>query len=377
MPVVFQVDSVTEGAAYTTRPTAAKSASRFCQDVPNQADRWNPFAETIEAYGGDFTTKPLVPLCDLHGFFAAAVAAFNGHRGLILKPDHFWQLIVEVASDHVYKNAEALRSRYVNHDGQTSIHVHRGDFHLGAPNGTNDWPSLFTQFSDAVKAVAKPEAYVAIVGEKFSTTTTLDWVARELGLMSTVRAYCNFSMSTMCGFPSITLLGEREDWVALRRCAAALSPFLMPEFAARWLPAVDACLAKFVEPFDGACDKLFWGSMVKYQSTQGSGADTYFTGWLNAFFPTREDPIAVWPHPTPSGFISWSSDERASGLRSRHYAARFTNVPVEVTDERDADGKAIKFVFKAGFVAASEDGVTGAIMPELGWAVLRAPSLAE
>src|ERR1700709_202016 len=49
----------------------------------------------------------------------------------------------------------------------------------------------------------------------FSTTTTTDEIVAAVVMTGTMQKYFSYEMELRCGIPSVTLLGEREDWEKL------------------------------------------------------------------------------------------------------------------------------------------------------------------
>ncbi len=72
-----------------------------------------------------------------HPVVAAAHRAFMDHRPLCLSPDIIWLMIIHGVANHINVNADALRSRFVRHEGKIQISVRRDDFVKGSPE--NPW----------------------------------------------------------------------------------------------------------------------------------------------------------------------------------------------------------------------------------------------
>jgi len=52
---------------------------------------------------------------------------------------------------------------------------------------------------------------------KFSTTTTTDTIVASVIMMSSMKKYFDFKFCLMCGLPSVTLEGKKEDWEDILR----------------------------------------------------------------------------------------------------------------------------------------------------------------
>ncbi len=66
-----------------------------------------------------------------HGFASAAISAYDLHLPLCVDVEAVKLTIVQQFGIHVNQNAEALRSKLVNHEGKNEIIVRRDDFVRG------------------------------------------------------------------------------------------------------------------------------------------------------------------------------------------------------------------------------------------------------
>jgi hypothetical protein len=109
--------------------------------------------------------------------------------------------------------------------------------------------------------------------------------------MDASKSFFRYGMTTCCGFPSVVLEGTINDWQILRQNAELLiASRCTDEFAQWWMPALIPLLEKFIEEYEKAengqaGDEPFWNSCVKRGGTQGSGAKTWFNGWINILYP--------------------------------------------------------------------------------------------
>ena len=83
---------------------------------------------------------------------------------------------------------------------------------------------------------------------------------------------------TLCGIPSITLLGEKSDYESLLARLGKLSTFGQePHTLSRLLTPI---LSHFVNVFDAPPVLEFWSKICHYMG--GSGGP-YISGWITAF----------------------------------------------------------------------------------------------
>ncbi len=206
---VNDVDLVTELSSYSQVTTWAESITKKRQ--PTQ-DRWA--LKSLDRQG--IVQKPsggleaaseaaILPGC---GLVYSVGLAYNTHYALTLSLDHLWLTIAHGVSQHVTANAEALRSQFVKHDGQKHIDVRVDHFVKG---GNNPWPELFQDFETQIREHV-PSDKMDMLACNFSTTTPVELAVSHVLTMATMSKYFTYGMTTMCGFPKITLEGNPEDW---------------------------------------------------------------------------------------------------------------------------------------------------------------------
>ncbi|MBC8138507.1 MAG: DUF4419 domain-containing protein, partial [Fibrella sp.] len=88
------------------------------------------FGDAVEAHSRG-TDALIEQYGTLHSFVDAALTAFNFHHPLVLSPDMIWLLIAQGFALHVNANAEAMRHRFVAHEGKKDILIFRDEFVKG------------------------------------------------------------------------------------------------------------------------------------------------------------------------------------------------------------------------------------------------------
>jgi hypothetical protein len=315
---------------------------------------------------------PLVSATDANALAQAAHDAFYRHQPLVLSPDTVWFSLAQGFAAHVGLNAEALRHRFVKHEGKMKLVVERGDFLIGQ---TNPWPEAFAAFSEQIAAhVGKMRDLVVA---DFSTTGPLERAASEVVLMDAFQAYFEYEMMCGCGIPSITLLGTPDDWRSVRRRAAMLSEFGLEWWTDALLPVLD----EIVRTAEGHVDTAFWRSFFRYQS--GSGPSE-LTGWILVLFPYLKtfegERTSLQANPYLGGWekglrvaenrTSWIRTPEGPGLHA--IASSLASAPVKLIDGRDGTAHPVRFV--AGLFGVTQDPRTLALAPEFGWAIVHDPS---
>jgi hypothetical protein len=199
--------------------------------------------------------------------------------------------------------------------------------------------------------------------------------------------YFSYSIHFRCGIPSITLLGEREDYIKILQRLDKLDEFGdEPVVFARLLRPV---LKQFVTAFDmmkegQPPDTDFWGKMCHYHAG-GSGPD-YIGGWLSAFCVWNRQgewqggDISRIDKPVPKS-KKLRSDQGLFGppplvLDSLRYPSVDTGeIPTgfcEVDVLVDDNGEEFDCVMVAGHVgnamsATDENGIMNTLRPQAEW----------
>jgi len=343
-----------------------------------------------------------------HGFIAAAISAFANHYPLALRPQHFWLMILQAIATHVELNAEELRSKWVAHEGKKELRVWRNHFRLGLPN---DWAGVIDNPEDGFLAQIGRNVVEGVMQDlqpAFGGTTADERIASAITVMDATKSFFSFKVMTYCGFPSVTLEGSLDDWRALRAHAEALvMKRCSAEFAKKWCAALLPLLDKFVAEYEAGhgpggldgeggplvlrlADEAFWNSMVKRGGTRGSGARTWFSGWINILFPYIEQRPNPWcvPYSPSNAYVQEGREGRVPPARSRysrptyepgHYGpgeygpecADFPKGLAEAPVTWDYFGVELPLKFRAGFVGATQDPETKTVSPRVGWYIVR------
>ncbi|KAI0379380.1 hypothetical protein F5Y04DRAFT_259635 [Hypomontagnella monticulosa] len=272
-----------------------------------------------------------------NGFVRAAYAAYSKHHHLKIRPEDVWFSILTQFSFYVNANAEELRSHFVAHGGQKELEVRDT-----ATIKSADFGKLAVWMTHRIEEnVVDPELRNWIMPD-FTTTTPADTVTAAVLMMGSMQKYFTYKMSLDCGMPSVTLLGEREDWVKIRRRLDYLPK--LGEEAAQFSILLIAVLDYFVRSFDEPNSpevRSFW-SRIAHESS-GSGP-FYLSGWITAFcFWSVEGECLYKP---PQGRVKLEGfDSRNPGcdldgtlfhkVNTDNIPDAFVSVPVKVDDNGD------------------------------------------
>jgi hypothetical protein len=341
-----------------------KRNQRLSQDLPEVAASHR--VEACSRYHGR-----LLEAVVYHPVVAAVHRAFMDHRPLCLSPDMIWLMIVQGVANHINANAEELRPRFVNHQGQINLEVRRDDFVKGSPE--NPWSEVFDEFSVQIRDHVGPK--IDLFLPAFSTTRPVERAAAEVVLLDAMQSYFEYQAYTGCGIPSITLEGAHEDWQALAMRAHGFRDSGLGS----WLDVLAPILDQFAKAAQGDVDQAFWRSLYKLNSQSGGPV---ITGWITAFFPylkdyrTRQatvrsrilsedqrDDLEEMLYPAGKPETGWATGPTIEYLPSSLSKAPFRWQYLD---------KTFAMEFLGGFVGVTQDEETLALRPEIGWAVREA-----
>jgi hypothetical protein len=290
-------------------------------------------------------------------------------------------MILQAAAKHVEQNAEEVRTKWVAHEGKKTLEVRCDEFGLGS---RNDWASVVAGKPDSFSLQIDKNIVDGLPMElspAFSETSSVENIALKITVMDITKSFFSFKCSTMCGFPSVIMEGTSEDWQLLRRSAEALiKNRCQPKFAETWCAALLPVLDLFVQEYilgiagEGEPNEQFWNSMCKRGGTSGSGARSWYNGWINIFFPYIKDRPNRYmvPYSSENGYVKEGRDGGRYGMGAppdvqgpdcSDFPGGLAAAPVVW----DYNGKEIDLKFKAGFVGAEQDQITGVVKPVIGW----------
>ncbi|KAK3313889.1 hypothetical protein B0H66DRAFT_567286 [Apodospora peruviana] len=266
-----------------------------------------------------------------NGFVHACIEAYNEHHNLVLRPEDVWFAILTQLSAYINANADALRSHFVSRSqGQKELHI---DVELDDPTLNHGEISFHMTklMSDSLK---DPDLRDWIL-PGFSTTEKPDQAVASIIFMGTMQRYFTYSWGTRCGIPSVTLLGEVEDWIEIaERCASRLGTGGFGSGPRTWYTSIlRLVLAGFVESFhepEGRAAQKFWKGIVDKHTPNGSGCVTY-SGWITAFCYWDEKGECLHGN-TDGGGGGRRRQRQTLELSRSEIPMGFTKVPVTLLD---------------------------------------------
>jgi len=238
------------------------------------------------------------------GFFSAILACYNNHWVLKTSPDDWWNVIVRNVAQAVDDKGEKaeIREYFVAHEGKKSI-----DIRVGPPGSLPnvDYSWLFNQFSNGIKLNIKTPGYADLMQADFSTSGPEQIISTQIMLMSSLQKYFEYSFGTDCGIPGVQMLGTEQDWQRLLEKTKQLRSLLKPVAGVLgledWFQSTEDMMARLLATYKGEPDKEWWGHILSWNQTHGSGARSWWDGWMIDFLMA---PEAKKPQNFQSGVVS-------------------------------------------------------------------------
>lgn len=208
-----------------------------------------------------------------NGFVDGAVKAYNEHYHLELRPDDIWVSILAQLSIYINAHSEELRDMFVSHEGQKHLEIIELEDIQGNKDNVFgvDWGKFSYKMSKMIAANIKDPSLREWILPCFSTTTKDDQAVASILMMATLQKFFSYGCGILCGLPSVTLLGRKEDWEKLVEKAERLTTF--GDEPIIWHSLLKPVLERFVTSFDSPEAeeiKDFWQKIAHY-SGGGSG----------------------------------------------------------------------------------------------------------
>lgn len=157
------------------------------------------------------TQKPNIvkpALCN--GFVGAAYNAYSSHYKLVFTPDTVWIAITTALALFIDKNAEELRSIFVDHTGKKELKVVGYGCII-----TANYAGLMNAMAEEIEKNSKPNIRKWLESD-FSTTDQESRLVSQLVMMGALKHYFSYSCYLTCGLPEVTLEGTKEDYQNIR-----------------------------------------------------------------------------------------------------------------------------------------------------------------
>ena len=208
-----------------------------------------------------------------NGFVWAACHAYSNHHHLVIRPEDVWFAILAQMSFYINAHAEELRTFFVQHQGEKE---------LEAISNGSDIGMLVVQMTEIIaKNVVDPELREWVM-PSFTSTTADDKVIGAILFMGAMQKYFSYTITMLCGLPTVTLLGEASDWREILKRLDKID--LLGDEPRRFTSMLRPILKHMILSFDYPTSvevKNFWNT-IAHERLIGSGSEC-LTGWITAF----------------------------------------------------------------------------------------------
>jgi len=223
-------------------------------------------------------TSPIIPYGN--GLVNGIIRAFQQDLHLVLRPDDIWLSILTQFNTFVNGNSEHLRTQFVAHEGKKDLTIDARPYRFG----DIDMGKLAQAMTQLIQENVVDPQLRELIMPNFSTTTDDDKSVAAIVMMGTLQAYFDYGFEFGCGFPSVTLQGERSDWEEILLKVQRLEKYgpEMTEWIRLLVPVIQYMIASFTQPTSPDI-KNFWLRACHAVGAGGSAGVRTLSGWITAF----------------------------------------------------------------------------------------------
>lgn len=280
-------------------------------------------------------------------FVRGVLQAWGEHLHLVLQPDELWLTVLAQINFYVNAHSSEVAARaYDLRANETVIDAYYPDWYTFMA-------SLYAAVTSRIKVDWLQHEFIS---PNFTTSTNEHVMAAHILMLAQTREFerkppPRTGGPLLCGLPSFTLLGTRQDWAVVQWRVEQMSVFgaEAAEYGARLLPVV----RRFVQTFDTPDDPsvlAFWNSIVVADKTTSSkaasGTDESSKVTMGTSTPpvTREPASCSGSSNGPSfnisgwitAFYYWDADGKPFGrdIGDRSVTTKLDNVTYPSVDLR-------------------------------------------
>lgn len=279
--------------------------------------------------------------------------AYKEHRPVTISPDIMWLLICQGFGQHVNNNAEELRDKFVDFEGQKELVVQR---HVNSDIGLASfpWESVFPEFVEKIAGYTGEELTNALSAD-FTTTTEASLIASQITIMESMKQYFKYRVVMIgCGIPSVTIEGTIEDWQKILTKLDYLAQYDLEWWTSELKPVIE----EIIKTKSGKFNKEFWMDMIRFHREGLYGSYNDIDGWLLKFYPYDK-------------FGKRNNLKKLENVNMGNYPPELVRVPFTF-EIQSSDGTSIKIMkmeFWSGFMGLYQNEDTYNLKPAIGWAI--------
>ncbi|KAJ9660904.1 hypothetical protein H2198_002249 [Neophaeococcomyces mojaviensis] len=324
----------------------------------------------------DANRLPSNMISSRNGLVDSIVHAYNRHHHLQIRPDDIWFAILTQINIYINAHAEELRHMFVAHEGQKKLEIVYGSEN----RYTVDFADFATRMTGLIEKNIVDDELKEWIIPSFTTTTANDVVVSSILMMSTMQKYFKYYCRTMCGIPSVTLLGEKHDYEKILSKLDKLESFVEEtrQFASLLRPVIRQMIWTFDDP-EKSTTVDFWRSILHVH--HGSGG-TKYSGWVSAFCFWDNDGKCMW-YPSRNDHSLVLDGVGYHMIGTENVPSGWAKVPVTIID----NGEVVEAEMLAGSIgivcsSSARQNVFGqasldAMQPEVGWWIYEVKPQAE
>lgn len=251
---------------------------------------------------------------------------FANHYGAVVTPDVLWFTALISFSKYVAANAEELRNKFVDFEGNREIRFLPESSHM------DDWLS---DYLDAVRKDIKMDSQLLF--PSFSTSTEKSRLALQVAVCDLVSPYFT-GMVLSCGIPHITIEGTIGDYNIMKNAAIGMADHFKDDDPLRGF-------------FSRIADRA--DSLSKFLSKENDGT------FLRDFFLCKNCSSG---HPTYK-VSGWVTELLTVGLPSRGLFLKDSGLNCAVVKFKE-QGCTTKLACLAGVFNSTYDKATNTLHPQ-------------
>jgi len=371
-----------------------------CQDPSINAKR----TVIHSSFGADL---PPVLHPSPNGFVHAVISAFNNHHHLTIRPDDIWLAIVTQLSFFMHQMerkvhtpstttttspsqsaelSQAPRGAAITASKRKNTLVARyrvGDrFSLDFAN----FPEDIALTINATGQRSLPE-FRAWLTPSFSTATRDDVVAALAVMMGTLQARFQYACWFRCGIPSVTVLGEKQDYEDILARVQTIKNGGYGGEAMEFGHMVSVVLSGFLLTFEDPegdesrsfMRQMIWNAGRGFEGNDcvgdaGDGATPEKRGWYNGWITT----FCYWDE-TGTVQLRWGEETGFPEMNGMSVPGGFTRVPIALEDregivEAELLGGSVGILCSSSRTISAETDDEGnpvigldTVQPQIGW----------
>nr|WP_288837268.1 DUF4419 domain-containing protein [uncultured Flavobacterium sp.] len=336
-----QISFVVDKVEKATQAIETKEYKNIIDKYSEEIESYSPIKEKLVDRG-------------THPFLDGMHQAYAEHRPFVITPDMIWLLISQGFTNHVNNNSEVLRKYLVNFKGRKTLIVQNDKIILGNPN--SPWEEVFPEFSKQIASYTGEEL-TNVLTANFSTTTTTEKIASQITIMDAMESYFKYEVfRIICGFPEITVKGTTADWNKIIEKTKFLSKYELEWWTEKLIPILE----EISKTSENKINQEFWTNMFKIHTSKEYGNPKNIDGWITNFFPYDKSGKRI-------------HLDQISGIDLKDIFEKLPSEIVKikfdykVVSPRGKSKSIVPMNFWAGFVGLSQDNLSLALEPKIGW----------